>query len=221
MPAPAQRSKCKDCGGASICQHQRQRSQCKECGGAESILPQQRRRSTFKGVPIANHRGWARRWRAGGCRGYQPRAVAEAPKDCAHSVGVPGARRRRRRQPSPLPEHTGLLQQSACQNRSCAPLLPQPLCWSGKARQCSRGPSRLCVRCCRPPSWCTPLPRWSRGSPRSVPAFSTTHRQHRQHCQLPCTNTSARHQRRQLQELLRAWRAMEALWTHIMCAQER
>ena len=34
---------------------------------------------------------------------------------------------------SPIPEHTALLEQSACQNRSCAPLLPQPLCWSWKA----------------------------------------------------------------------------------------
>ena len=42
-----QRSQCKECGGASICQHQRRRSQCKECGGA-SICPHQRRRSTCK-----------------------------------------------------------------------------------------------------------------------------------------------------------------------------
>jgi len=56
------------------------------------------------------------------------------------------------------PEHTALMEQSACQNRSCAPLLLQTLCWSGKACQSSRGPNRLCMRRCRPPSWCTALP---------------------------------------------------------------
>ena len=29
-----QRSRCKDCGGSSICEHGRQRSQCKDCGGS-------------------------------------------------------------------------------------------------------------------------------------------------------------------------------------------
>jgi hypothetical protein len=33
-----------DCGGASICTHQRRRSRCKECGGA-SIFPHQRQRA--------------------------------------------------------------------------------------------------------------------------------------------------------------------------------
>ena len=56
------------------------------------------------------------------------------------------------------PEHTALMEQSACQNRSCAPLLLHTLCWSGKACQSSRGPNRLCMRRCRPPSWCTALP---------------------------------------------------------------
>ena len=28
------RNKCKECGGASICQHHRRRNECKECGGA-------------------------------------------------------------------------------------------------------------------------------------------------------------------------------------------
>jgi ribosomal protein S27AE len=38
------RSKCKKCGGSSICEHQKERSQCKECGGS-SICEHQRRRS--------------------------------------------------------------------------------------------------------------------------------------------------------------------------------
>ena len=38
---------CKECGGASICQHQRRRSRCKECGGG-SICQHQRRRDTCK-----------------------------------------------------------------------------------------------------------------------------------------------------------------------------
>ena len=28
------RSNCKECGGASFCEHSRQRSRCKECGGS-------------------------------------------------------------------------------------------------------------------------------------------------------------------------------------------
>jgi hypothetical protein len=109
-------------------------------------------------------RGLSRRgFRGGGFSpGSQGRAAAEAQKDCAHS------RQRccpETRALSPLPEHTALLQQSACQNRICAPLLPQPLCWSWKSCQSSRGPSRLCMSRCRPPSCCTPLPRWRTPSP--------------------------------------------------------
>ena len=37
----------KDCGGASICEHNRQRSTCKDCGGA-SICEHNRRRSACK-----------------------------------------------------------------------------------------------------------------------------------------------------------------------------
>ena len=29
-----ERTRCKECGGASICEHGRQRYQCKECGGS-------------------------------------------------------------------------------------------------------------------------------------------------------------------------------------------
>ena len=36
------RSLCKDCGGASICEHNRVRSECKDCGGA-SICEQDRK----------------------------------------------------------------------------------------------------------------------------------------------------------------------------------
>ena len=46
-----------ECGGASICQHNRQRKQCKECGGA-SICQHARRRSTCKecgGSSICQH----------------------------------------------------------------------------------------------------------------------------------------------------------------------
>ena len=42
-----QRSTCKECGGASICQHARRRSQCKECGGG-SICQHNRERSKCK-----------------------------------------------------------------------------------------------------------------------------------------------------------------------------
>jgi len=38
------RRQCKNCGGGSICEHQRQRSQCKDCGGS-SICEHQRRKS--------------------------------------------------------------------------------------------------------------------------------------------------------------------------------
>ena len=41
------KSLCKDCGGSSICPHERQRSQCKECGGS-SICPHDRVRSQCK-----------------------------------------------------------------------------------------------------------------------------------------------------------------------------
>ena len=41
------RSTCKECGGASICEHGRQRSECKECGGSQ-ICEHGRRRSTCK-----------------------------------------------------------------------------------------------------------------------------------------------------------------------------
>jgi hypothetical protein len=44
---PRQRSGCKDCGGASICQHYRIRSTCKDCGGT-SICEHNRRRSQCK-----------------------------------------------------------------------------------------------------------------------------------------------------------------------------
>ena len=50
-------SPCKECGGASICQHQRRRSECKECGGA-SISQHQRIRSPCKecgGASICQH----------------------------------------------------------------------------------------------------------------------------------------------------------------------
>ena len=30
-------SKCKECGGSSICEHGRQRQQCKECGGCINL----------------------------------------------------------------------------------------------------------------------------------------------------------------------------------------
>ena len=42
---PTSEIKCTDCGGGSICQHQRQRSTCKDCGGG-SICQHQRERST-------------------------------------------------------------------------------------------------------------------------------------------------------------------------------
>ena len=42
-----QRSQCKECGGASICQHARQRSTCKECGGG-GICQHDRQRSRCK-----------------------------------------------------------------------------------------------------------------------------------------------------------------------------
>ena len=50
----------------------------------------------------ANHRGWggvtSGRCRGGGFSlGSNARAAAEAPKDCAHGVGIASARRRRRR----------------------------------------------------------------------------------------------------------------------------
>ena len=51
------RSKCKECGGASICEHGRERYQCKECGGA-SICEHGRRRSQCKecgGGSICEH----------------------------------------------------------------------------------------------------------------------------------------------------------------------
>ena len=49
---------CKECGGASICQHQRRRSRCKDCGGG-SICQHQRRRESCKeckGVSMCPHR---------------------------------------------------------------------------------------------------------------------------------------------------------------------
>ena len=33
QPHNLQRSKCKDCGGTSICEYNRQRRYCKDCGG--------------------------------------------------------------------------------------------------------------------------------------------------------------------------------------------
>jgi hypothetical protein len=51
------RSQCKDCGGGSICEHGRIRSQCKECGGG-SICEHGRRRNTCKecrGSQICEH----------------------------------------------------------------------------------------------------------------------------------------------------------------------
>jgi hypothetical protein len=38
LPAPAPEKTCKDCGGSSICPHQRITSRCKDCGG--SSIPQ-------------------------------------------------------------------------------------------------------------------------------------------------------------------------------------
>ena len=52
-----ERSKCKDCGGASICEHGRQRTQCKECGGG-SICEHGRERRRCKecgGSGICEH----------------------------------------------------------------------------------------------------------------------------------------------------------------------
>ncbi len=43
-----QRAQCKDCGGASICEHNRVRSKCVDCGGA-SICAHRRVRSRCKG----------------------------------------------------------------------------------------------------------------------------------------------------------------------------
>ena len=42
-----QRSRCKECGGAGLCQHQRERGRCKECGGA-GLCEHQRERSQCK-----------------------------------------------------------------------------------------------------------------------------------------------------------------------------
>ena len=39
-----QKRQCMECGGASVCQHNRERSKCKECGG-EGICQPNRRRS--------------------------------------------------------------------------------------------------------------------------------------------------------------------------------
>jgi len=41
-------SRCKDCGGSGLCQHQRQRSQCKDCGGG-GLCEHQRRSRKGKG----------------------------------------------------------------------------------------------------------------------------------------------------------------------------
>ena len=46
-PCVKERSKCKECGGASICEHGRVRSYCKECGGA-SICEHGRQRYRCK-----------------------------------------------------------------------------------------------------------------------------------------------------------------------------
>ena len=43
---------CKECGGASICEHGRRRSQCKECGGG-SICEHNRQRSRCKDCKLA------------------------------------------------------------------------------------------------------------------------------------------------------------------------
>ena len=45
--AQRERSKSKDCGGSSICEHQRERSTCKDCDGS-GICEHQRRRSRCK-----------------------------------------------------------------------------------------------------------------------------------------------------------------------------
>ena len=45
-----ERSKCKECGGAPICEHGRQRSQCKKCGGA-SICEQSRASPLYEHHP--------------------------------------------------------------------------------------------------------------------------------------------------------------------------
>ena len=49
------RSKCKECGGASICEHGRRRSKCKECGGSE-ICEHGRRRSNARSAVGINLR---------------------------------------------------------------------------------------------------------------------------------------------------------------------
>jgi len=52
-----ERSKCKDCGGSQICEHNKQRSQCKECGGSH-ICEHNRIRSRCKecgGSQICEH----------------------------------------------------------------------------------------------------------------------------------------------------------------------
>jgi hypothetical protein len=46
-PHNRQKSKCKECGGSSICQHLKVRSQCKECGGG-SICPHNRQKYRCK-----------------------------------------------------------------------------------------------------------------------------------------------------------------------------
>jgi hypothetical protein len=37
LPAPAPEKTYKDCGGSSICPHQRERNKCNECGEAQGV----------------------------------------------------------------------------------------------------------------------------------------------------------------------------------------
>ena len=56
-PHGKRRSRCQECGGASICEHGRQRSQCKECGGSQ-ICEHDRQRPQCKecgGSQICEH----------------------------------------------------------------------------------------------------------------------------------------------------------------------
>ena len=68
---------CKECGGASICEHGRMRSQCKECGGSQ-ICEHGRRRSRCKecgGSSICEHgRQRSRCKECGGCINMRARS---------------------------------------------------------------------------------------------------------------------------------------------------
>lgn len=49
-----QKSRCKECHGASICIHDRRKSQCKDCGGSQ-ICPHDRQKSTCKECDPIGH----------------------------------------------------------------------------------------------------------------------------------------------------------------------